>query len=279
MSRPEHLAPPEFFYNAEEAKKYAGNSRMIDIQSKMTERALSMLLLPEGVPGLILDVGCGSGISGSILEENGHFWVGMDISPWMLLAAIEREVEGDMMLSDMGAGFKFRPGTFDGAISISALQWLCNCDKKGFEPYARLRRFFSSLFSCLKRGARAVLQFYPENPRQLEMITSAAMRSGFGGGVVVDYPHSTKAKKYYLVIYAGSPNNPTKLPQGLQGDEKEETIEVGDRENRKKKKKGKNNKKPTGRQWVIEKKEHQRRLGKEVRKTTKFTGRSRGAKF
>jgi len=32
------------------------------------------------------------------------------------------------------------------------------------------------------------------------MITSAAMKSGFTGGLVVDYPNSTKAKKYYLVI-------------------------------------------------------------------------------
>merc|ERR1719500_894575 len=136
----------------------------------------------------------------------------MDISPWMLMSALDRELEdGDMMLSDMGQGFKFRPGMFDGAVSISALQWLCNCDKKGQEPYPRLRRFFTCLFACLKRGSRAVLQFYPENPRQLEMITSAAMRCGFGGGIVIDYPHSTKAKKHYLVIYAGSPNNPAKL--------------------------------------------------------------------
>lgn len=40
-----------------------------------------------------------------------------------------------------------------------------------------------------------VLQFYPENGEQLEMLTSAALRSGFGGGVVVDFPNSTKAKK------------------------------------------------------------------------------------
>jgi len=32
------------------------------------------------------------------------------------------------------------------------------------------------------------------------MITSAAMKSGFSGGLVIDYPNSTKAKKYYLVI-------------------------------------------------------------------------------
>lgn len=35
------------------------------------------------------------------------------------------------------------------------------------------------------------------------MITSAAMRAGFSGGLVVDFPNSAKAKKYYLVLMVG----------------------------------------------------------------------------
>ena len=62
MSRPEHLAPPEEFYNADEAKKYAVNSRMREIQTSLTERALELLALP-GEDMLLLDVGCGSGLS------------------------------------------------------------------------------------------------------------------------------------------------------------------------------------------------------------------------
>jgi 2-polyprenyl-3-methyl-5-hydroxy-6-metoxy-1,4-benzoquinol methylase len=37
-----------------------------------------------GGPKMLLDIGCGSGLSGSVLEENGHFWVGIDISAAML---------------------------------------------------------------------------------------------------------------------------------------------------------------------------------------------------
>lgn len=44
----------------------------------------------------------------------------------MLDVAREREVEGDLCLHDLGHGLPLRPGTFDGAISISAVQWLCN---------------------------------------------------------------------------------------------------------------------------------------------------------
>lgn len=44
----------------------------------------------------------------------------------MLGIASEREVEGDLLLQDLGQGLPLRPGMFDGAISISAVQWLCN---------------------------------------------------------------------------------------------------------------------------------------------------------
>jgi len=39
------------------------------------------------------------------------------------------------------------------------------------------------------------------------MITSAAMKSGFSGGLIVDYPNSAKAKKYFLVLEAGARRN------------------------------------------------------------------------
>lgn len=149
MSRPEYLAPPEIFYNDEEARKYTRNTRIIDIQVKMSERAVELLLLPEDQPCFLLDIGCGSGLSGSVLEDDGHYWIGMDISKSMLDIAIEREVEGDVILSDMGQGCPFRAGTFDGCISISALQWLCNADKTSHRPVQRLYTFFSTLYACL----------------------------------------------------------------------------------------------------------------------------------
>jgi len=129
MSRPEHQNPPEIFYNDDEASKYGTSSRMIDIQTQMAERCLELILLPDQ-PCLLLDVGCGSGLSGEAITDAGHMWVGYDISGSMLNVAAEREVDGDLVLCDMGQGLKLRPGTFDGAISVSALQWLCNIDER-----------------------------------------------------------------------------------------------------------------------------------------------------
>lgn len=93
------------------------------IQAQMTDRALELLNLPPG-PAMLLDIGCGSGLSGEILDEEGYIWVGMDISPSMLEVALDREVEGDLFLHDIGQGLGFRPGSFDGAIRwVVYLSW------------------------------------------------------------------------------------------------------------------------------------------------------------
>lgn len=188
--RPEHVAPPELFYDDTEAAKYTTSSRVMEIQEKLTARALELLALPDdGVPKFILDVGCGSGLSGQVLSEQGdrskagvhaaacvvcclhrsqgnsafagHVWVGCDISPSMLEIALEKEECQDLLLHDMGDGLPFKPGTFDGVVSISAVQWLCNADKAHHVPRKRMRRFFRSLYTCLTKGGRAALQVCP----------------------------------------------------------------------------------------------------------------------
>jgi hypothetical protein len=40
-------------------------------------------------------------------------------------------------------------------------------DTSGADPRKRMRRFFESLYACLVRGARAVLQIYPEDATQV----------------------------------------------------------------------------------------------------------------
>ena len=50
----------------------------------MTYRALELLNLDPEEPAFLLDIGCGSGLSGEILDEEGYNWVGCDIAPSML---------------------------------------------------------------------------------------------------------------------------------------------------------------------------------------------------
>lgn len=240
----------------------------------MSERAYELLLLPEDESSLVLDIGCGSGLSGSVLEENGHHWIGIDISTAMLDIARDREVEGDLILGDMGEGMPFKAGTFDAAISISALQWLCNADKSHHVPQKRLYQFFTTLYACLTRTARAVFQFYPENADQIDMITTQAMRSGFSGGVVVDYPNSTKAKKYFLVLMTGGV---AQLPAGLGTEENSEQIPYSKKREMTKNIRGKNVKK--SKEWILHKKERRRQQGNETRQDSKYTARKRSGRF
>ena len=163
MSRPEHLMPPECFYNDKEARKYTNCTRIITVQSQMTERCLELINIafnrqqtpaeadeehpgdsedlsngshsddnnseaveenanefieedegePLGAliepPLCILDIGCGSGLSGELVSAYGHLWWGIDISEDMLLVAQERESEGELMLSDIGREIKALP--------------------------------------------------------------------------------------------------------------------------------------------------------------------------
>uniref|UniRef100_A0A9I9CV41 18S rRNA (Guanine-N(7))-methyltransferase n=1 Tax=Cucumis melo TaxID=3656 RepID=A0A9I9CV41_CUCME len=286
-SRPELQAPPDIFYNDAEARKYTSSSRIIEIQAKITDRALELLTLPDdGVPRLLLDIGCGSGLSGETLSEHGHQWIGLDISQSMLNVALERETDGELLLGDMGQGLGIRPGVVDGAISISAVQWLCNADKSSHNPRLRLKVFFESLYKCLARGARAVLQVYPENVHQRELILGFAMRAGFAGGVVVDYPHSARSRKEYLVLTCGPPSISTTVPKGKDGDcescsdddvaedDENQTVRMAaPRKRQKIMKRGR------GREWVLKKKEQMRRKGNIVPPDSKYTARKRKACF
>ncbi|KAE9609868.1 hypothetical protein Lal_00006693 [Lupinus albus] len=288
-SRPEAIAPPEIFYDDVEARKYTSSSRIVQIQAELSERALELLALPEdGVPKLLLDIGCGSGLSGETLSEDGHHWIGLDISPSMLNIAVEREVEGDLLLADMGQGLGLRPGVIDGAISISAVQWLCNADKSSHNPRLRLKAFFTSLYKCLSNGARAVFQVYPENIDQRELILNAAMRAGFAGGIVVDFPHSSKKRKEFLVLTCGQRSMNASMPNGKDEDgescsdddmeeDENQTVCISDRHRPRKKLKG--NKSSKGREWIMRKKDQMRRRGNVVPPNTKYTGRKRKDRF
>lgn len=220
-----------------------------------------------------------------MLSDAGHTWVGLDISQDMLDVAVDRGVAGDVMRGDIGQGFGFRPAAFDGAVSVSALQWLCYSDKSDHKANKRLATFFASLYRCLRRGARAALQVYPERPEQLEMMTTAALKAGFTGGVVVDFPNSTKAKKYFLCMFAGNDTAAGALPNARQGQEAggggagATAVAYEGRRGAKALKNGKRAVRKTGsvksKSWILGKKDSQRRRGEEVRPDSRYTGRKR----
>ena len=244
----------------------------------MTHRALELLSLPW--PSLILDIGCGSGLSGEILsgvdlaDGGPHTWIGMDISASMLGIALQRDVDGDLMLADIGQGVPFRPGSFDAAISISAIQWLCNAESSDVSPQGRLAKFFNGLYASLRRGGRAVCQFYPKNDIQRSMISSAAIKAGFGAGILEDYP-GTKNSKLYLVLTVGGGDAHGDITGVVKGMEDVDVVDT----RRKNKENKKRAEKKGSKAWIMKKKEQMERKGKIVKSTSKYTGRKRGPTF
>ncbi|KAG6833700.1 hypothetical protein H0H87_002897 [Tephrocybe sp. NHM501043] len=258
MSRPELQAPPEIYYGDIEAKKYTQNTRNQQIQADMTYRALELLNLPPEEPSFLLDIGCGSGLSGEILDEEGYIWTGVDIAPSML---------GAMLM----------------IIVISVLQWLLNAETSHAtsSPPHRLNRFFTTLHSALRNPSRAVFQFYPSSDDQIQMITSAAQKAGFGGGIVVDYPNSKKAKKVFLCLFVGGGGGQQQVPQGLEGEEEDSRVRFERRRERERgKTKSGKRKNIKDRDWILKKKELYRKRGKEdVPRDSRYTGRKRKAVF
>jgi len=188
----------------------------------------------------------------------------MDISASMLSVALERDVEGDLLLADMGQGIPLRAGSVDAAISISAVQWLCNVDESGVSAEGRLGRFFGGLYAVLRRGGRAVCQFYPKDERQRGMVCGAAVRAGFGAGVLED-EGGTRNAKVYLVLSVGG----GEIAGVVRGMEGVEVVEGGKGRGRE------GTERKGGRKWILRRKEKMERRGKVVKRDSKYTGRKR----
>lgn len=144
-----------------------------------------------------------------------------------------------------------------------------------------------------------MLQFYPESDEQVHLCMQAATKAGFGGGLVVDYPNSRKAKKLFLVLWVGGAMRPPpgwsgelaseaqEVPRGLVAEhEKGEGASSGvkyegsGRAAGAKGKKGKRRTGESGKTWILKKKELYRKRGKEdVPLDSKFTGRKRKDRF
>ena len=105
---------------------------------------------------------------------------------------------------------------------------------------------------------------------------------------MVDFPHSTRAKKFFLVLMVGGAAA-VPQPRGLDGgepeDEEEEVTEVAvaQRRSRKKARRGQGREgvgTKKGRDWILKKKGQQRARGVlGVKPDSKYTGRKRKDRF
>jgi len=124
-------------------------------------------------------------------------------------------------------------------------------------PPHRLDRFFTTLHSALRNPSRAIFQFYPSSDDQIQLITTAAQKAGFGGGIVVDYPNSHKAKKIFLCLFVGGGGRHQELPKGREGNVEVENAAKFEKRRHRERAKDKHGKRKNvkDRDWVLKKKE------------------------
>ena len=140
---------------------------------------------PSGA--LLLDLGSGSGLSSAVIRASGYTVVGIDVARDMLRLDVAHV--GFTVHANLSSGIPFlRPGAFDGAISVSALQWL--------DPRAQ-SVLFHHLAIVLRPGAQMVFQFYPR-PEEAQPTVDRALAEGLQARLVIDMPHATRARKLFL---------------------------------------------------------------------------------
>jgi len=175
------------FYEERETERYAGSRAMRRSQRGLTLRALELALFP--LDAELLDAGCGNGFSMQVLKEIGYANVkGVDASPAMVLQAKARgfdAVEGDLR------SLPFPNASFDGIVSVSALQWL-----KAGDVHRAAREFHR----VLREGGRVVAQFYPKTEEEMMGFARAFKEAGFTARVTVDNPRNARKRRVFLLL-------------------------------------------------------------------------------
>lgn len=199
MKPEQQYLPAQEYYK--KPQSYSHLTRINTIQKQITHQCIEFLDLKRDT--LVLDIGCGTGISGRELAEHGCEWIGCDISLDMLKENVEDEYSALGLFNlDIGDGLPFQPATFDAAISVSCIQWLFH-NRSLQEARRHIRLFFTSLRSVLKMDGKAVCQFYSLHGDHTKILIEESKRAGFYS--VIEMVGEGKHKKQYLTLDCSKP--------------------------------------------------------------------------
>jgi predicted TPR repeat methyltransferase len=101
------------------------DSRMLgqlSYQAPVILRELAALVLPGETGLTVLDLGCGTGLSGAAFRDRAARLVGIDLSPAMIAKARERGVYDELLVADIEAGLGRE--TYDLVVAADTLVYL-----------------------------------------------------------------------------------------------------------------------------------------------------------
>jgi ubiquinone/menaquinone biosynthesis C-methylase UbiE len=124
------------------------NNPRLDYMRSVEKRAL----LDSLKPGIILDIGCGTGEQALFLAKKGYRVLGMDISKEMIKIAADRIKEAELednvsLITASAEALPFRDKSFEGSISIFGV----------FSHVPGASHAFQEMHRVLKNGSRAII--------------------------------------------------------------------------------------------------------------------------
>ncbi len=161
-------------------------------------------LLEKEKSFLVLDLGCGTGFSSEVLIENGFKVVGVDVLRDMLLKAREKKVNYEkfrnleLILADINF-LPFRNNTMNFIISISAYNFITEGTDGVNDKNKLLHNTAKSIREILKKKGRIIIEFYPENEKELNLFNKSFINNGFDGFMVKNNPRQKSGQTFLLL--------------------------------------------------------------------------------
>jgi len=184
------------YFRGEQLEQYALSKNIQRIQTRIAARSLELLDFKSD-HGLLLDAGCGPGFASFYLREKGFKVVALDIISQFFYYYNIKPI--NPLVADMCEP-PIKPNTFDGIISISALQWVYR-NPSNDEMEANFISLLRSFYTILKPNSNIIFQFYPRNDKILsnmkQIINSA---TNFNGGFYIDNPNNPKKRRIFLKL-------------------------------------------------------------------------------
>ncbi len=180
------------FYSSEEGRIYEKNA-IRNIQAKILLRGLQLAQFPAH--SKLLDVGCGTGLGMEILKELEYDVAGIDVSEELLAMACKKKLTvkyGDMR------EIPFPASSFDGIVSISALQWVSS--RADFAAKTELRKTAFEFYRVLRKNGRVLIQFYPKSEEEMNAVAKEFKSAGFSGSIQIDNERNARKRRIYLIL-------------------------------------------------------------------------------